>query len=149
MPQHSFDSPLGVLTVTEENGVVVSLDWGWPPDTEETSLLLRAEEQLDAYFQGEREAFDLPLAPPGTTFQRRVWEVLRSIPHGETRSYGDLARSLATSPRAIGTACGRNPIPILIPCHRVVGASGSLGGYSGGEGLDTKKFLLDLERKHP
>lgn len=147
MAQHSFESPVGPLTVTEEDGVIVSLDWGWPPDNEETPLLLRAEDQLAAYFRGEAVVFDLPLAPAGTAFQRRVWAALSAIPHGETRRYGELAALLGTSARAVGGACGRNPIPILIPCHRVVAGSGSLGGYSGADGLDTKRFLLDLERK--
>ncbi|MFN3076783.1 MAG: methylated-DNA--[protein]-cysteine S-methyltransferase [Alphaproteobacteria bacterium] len=146
MAQHSFDSPVGPLTVSEEDGVVVSLDWGWPPRTDPTPLLRHAEARLAAYFRGEPLVADLPLAPSGTEFQRRVWAALRAIPHGQIRTYGALAAELGTSARAVGSACGRNPIPILIPCHRVVACSGGLGGYSGAEGLTTKRFLLDLER---
>ena len=91
----------------------------------------------------------LPLTPVGTAFQRSVWSAMRDIPFGEVQSYGDLAKRLRTAPRAVGSACGRNPLPILIPCHRVVGASGALTGYSGGDGLVTKKFLIDLERSGP
>jgi methylated-DNA-[protein]-cysteine S-methyltransferase len=102
--------------------------------------------QLDQYFAGERTTFDLPLAPSGTPFQLRVWEQLRTIPYGETRSYADIARGIgATSGfRAVGLANGRNPISIIVPCHRVIGANGSLTGYGGG--LERKRFLLDLER---
>ena len=105
-----------------------------------------AVEQLAAYFAGERTAFDLPLAPSGTAFQLRVWEQLRTIPYGETRSYADVARAIgATSGfRAVGLANGRNPISIIVPCHRVIGANGALTGYGGG--LERKRFLLDLER---
>ena len=85
------------------------------------------------------------LAPHGTAFQRQVWASMAAIPHGKVRTYGDLARELETGPRALGTACGRNPIPIIIPCHRVLGTNGSLGGYSGMDGIDTKRALLKLE----
>jgi methylated-DNA-[protein]-cysteine S-methyltransferase len=91
--------------------------------------------------------FDLPVAPHGSAFQCRVWDALRAIPPGETRTYGDLAQLLGSSARAIGQANGANPIPIVIPCHRVVAAAGRLGGYSGGEGAATKRVLLDLERR--
>lgn len=142
----SFHSPLGPLTVFEEDGAIIALDWGQVPNGEETALLLRARDQLDAYFDGKLTMFDLPLAPMGTAYQRKVWQALQAIPYGETRYYGDLARDLATAPRSIGGACGRNPIPIIIPCHRVVGRGGSLGGYSGLDGVETKRYLLDLER---
>jgi methylated-DNA-[protein]-cysteine S-methyltransferase len=100
--------------------------------------------QLDEYFAGERTTFDLPLAPQGTPFETRVWESLRAIPYGETRSYGELAKELGSSPRAVGGANGRNPISIIVPCHRVIGADGDLTGYAGG--LDAKRALLDHER---
>lgn len=143
----SFHSPLGELTVAEEDGRIVSLDWGRAPDAfqQETQLLLRAREQLDRYFDGARADFDLPLAPAGTAFQQQVWNALRAIPHGATRTYGDLANELDAPARAIGTACGSNPIPIIIPCHRVVAANGGLGGYSGDGGAKTKLALLRLE----
>jgi len=107
-----------------------------------------AIEQLGAYFAGRRSTFDLTLAPAGTPFQLRVWELLRTIPYGETVSYGELARRLGTptGARAVGAANGRNPIPIIIPCHRVVGSDGSLTGFGGG--ISIKRQLLDLEAAH-
>lgn len=149
MPQLSFHSPIGMLTVSEEDGRIVSIDWGWVGESRETPLLVRARDQLDAYFDGRRTAFDLPLGPAGTLFQRRVWDALMEIPYGETRRYGDVARSLGSAPRAVGTACGRNPIPIVIPCHRVVAGNGGLGGYSGEDGIETKIRLLRLEGARP
>lgn len=145
MPQHSFNSPLGALTVTEEDGALVSLDWGWACQTEQTPLLLEAQAQLDAYFDRKLTIFDLPMAPHGTAFQERVWAALTMIPYGETRSYGALAAQLGSGARAIGTACGLNPLPILIPCHRILAADGGLGGYSGDDGVETKRRLLRLE----
>jgi methylated-DNA-[protein]-cysteine S-methyltransferase len=149
MPQLSLLTPLGDITLTEEDGAIVALDWGRGRDREETPLLQRAAAQLQDYFDGTRhEDFDLPLAPQGTPFRQRVWEALRRIPAGETRSYLDIAREVGClSARAIGGANGANPIPILIPCHRVVAADGSLGGYSGAEGQATKRYLLELERR--
>lgn len=150
MPQLSLHTPLGDLTLSEEDGAIVALDWGRGRDRAETPLLLRARDQLQDYFDGTRLAFDLPLAPFGTAFQRRVWEALCAIPAGQTRSYRDIAEAVGCrAARAIGQANGANPIPILIPCHRVVAADGSLGGYSGGDGAVTKRYLLDLERAAP
>lgn len=146
MASLSLHSPLGPLTLSEENGSIVSLDWGWRADQEETGLLTRARAQLNDYFDGARTVFSLPLSPGGSRFQRGVWRQMSAIPYGEVRSYADLAVALDTAPRAVGGACGRNPIPILIPCHRVVGAGGQLTGYSGGDGLASKQFLLDLEQ---
>lgn len=111
-------------------------------------LLTEAERQLAAYFAGERHDFDLPLAPAGTPFQQRVWGALREIPYGETRSYGQVARTLGLVPgasRAVGLANGRNPIPVVVPCHRVIGADGTLTGYAGG--LERKRTLLGLEQR--
>lgn len=109
-------------------------------------ILVAAETQLGEYFRRERRCFDLPLAPQGDAFQHDVWELLRGIPYGETRSYGDLARALGRpgAAQAVGWANGSNPISIVVPCHRVVGADGSLTGYAGG--LDRKRYLLELER---
>jgi methylated-DNA-[protein]-cysteine S-methyltransferase len=145
MPQLSMHSPLGDITVSEEDGVIVSVDWGWSSLQQETPLLRRACSQLEEYFDGTRRDFDLPLAPEGTAFQKRVWKAMRDVPSGATRTYGDIARILDSAPRAVGQACGCNPIPIFIPCHRVLGSQGSIGGYSGGEGLATKRSLLRLE----
>ena len=144
MPQLSLHSPIGDLTVFEENGAIVAVDWGWGRDQQETRLLRRAVDQLDAYFDGTLDAFDLPLAPPGTAYRRRVWQALCDIPYGQTRTYADIAAVAGGVARSVGQANGSNPIPIFIPCHRVV-ASAGLGGYSGGDGLDTKRYLLDLE----
>jgi methylated-DNA-[protein]-cysteine S-methyltransferase len=145
MTQLSFHSPIGDLTLTEEDGAIVSLDWGWARDQGETPLLKKARAQVQEYLQGKRHQFDLPLEPMGTDFQKRVWKAMSAIGYGKTKSYGEVAAKLHSGPRAVGTACGRNPIPIIIPCHRVLGTNGSLGGYSGEGGTDTKKQLLKLE----
>lgn len=149
MADLSFHSPLGPVTVTEQDGVIVSLGWGWKKETEETGVLCLARDQVGEYFDGSRADFSLPLAPRGTAFQRSVWSRMLRIPYGGTESYGDVARAVGSGARAVGTACAKNPIPILIPCHRVVGQNGALTGYSGADGLGGKKFLLDLEGGSP
>lgn len=123
---------------------------GWPPRAgprlDDHELLRRAVGQLDEYFAGQRTDFDLPLAPAGTAFQQRVWAALLDVPYGRTASYGEIAAVLGLPPgasRAVGLANGANPIPIIIPCHRIIGANGSLVGYGGG--LDRKRLLLALE----
>ena len=138
-------SPVGSLVITETAGRIVRLTWGKARTVERTSLLAEAAQQLRAYFDGTREFFDLPLAPTGTAFQKDVYRAMSEIPFGETRSYGDLARDLGSVARAVGQACGSNPLPILIPCHRVLGASGNIGGFSGGYGTKTKRALLAHE----
>jgi len=145
MPQLSLHSPIGDLSVSEEGGVIVALDWGWGSQQQPTPLLEEAKRQLDQYFDGTPTEFDLPLAPHGTTFQNRVWQQMLTIPYGRTRTYGEIAHDLSSGARPVGTACGRNPIPIIIPCHRVLAAGGGIGGYSGDGGLDTKRALLVLE----
>jgi methylated-DNA-[protein]-cysteine S-methyltransferase len=155
LPQLSLHSPIGDLTVSEEAGSIVAVDWGWGRDQSDTAVLRRACEQLHAYFDGELREFDLPLAPVGSPYRRKVWQALCAIPYGETRSYIDIARMAGGSARSVGQANGCNPIPIVIPCHRVVNAPGRstrgatthLGGYSGGEGLATKRYLLALEAR--
>jgi methylated-DNA-[protein]-cysteine S-methyltransferase len=137
-------APIGDLTVFEQDGAIVALDWGWVRDQDDTALLRRAQEQLDAYFDGALQRFDLPLNPAGTPYRRRVWQALCDIPYGETRCYQQIATAAGGSARSVGQANGANPIPLIIPCHRVV-AAGHLGGYSGGEGLATKRWLLALE----
>ena len=146
LPQISLHTPVGDITLSEEDGQIVALDWGWGRDQAETGLLCRAREQLHAYFDGQCLGFELPLAPQGSPYRRRVWQALRAIPPGETRTYQDIARVAGGSPRSVGGANGANPIPILIPCHRVV-AVGGIGGYSGGDGLSTKRYLLDHETR--
>lgn len=138
-------TPIGDLSLFEMEGKIIVLEWGQAPKGEETSLLKEAKNQLSAYFSAKLDKFDLPLDPNGTEFQKKVWAKMQDIPLGETRTYGEIAAELNSSPRAVGTACGKNPIPILIPCHRVVGASGKLTGYSGGEGIETKAQLLRME----
>lgn len=146
LPQVSLHSPIGDISVSEENGAIVAVDWGWGSRQEETPLLRGARAQLHAYFDGELTKFDLPLAPAGTPYQRRVWQALCAIPYAATCSYLDIVRVAGGSPRSVGQANGRNPIPIIIPCHRVV-ATTHIGGYSGGEGLATKRWLLALEAR--
>ena len=146
LPQQlSLHSPVGDLTISADGGAIVAIDWGWVTEQTETPLLVEARRQLHDYFDGKRSDFALALAPAGTDYQRRVWQALCAIPPGSTRTYADIARAVGGSPRAVGGANGRNPIPIVIPCHRVV-ATGGIGGYSGGDGLPTKRFLLALER---
>ena len=144
MPQLSLHTPVGDITVFEEDGAIVSLDWGWVTDQATSTVLEAAREQLQAISTAKLMAFDLPLAPTGTAYRRPVWQALRDIPYGETRSYQDIARRLGGSARSVGQANGHNPIPLIIPCHRVV-ATTHIGGYSGGDGLPTKRWLLALE----
>ena len=146
MPQLSLHSPVGDITVFEQDGAIVSLDWGWVLNQDTSPLLEAAREQLQAYFDGTLTTFDLPLAPPGTAYRRLVWQALRDIPYGETRSYQAIAAQAGGSARSVGQANGHNPIPLIIPCHRVV-ATTHIGGYSGGDGLPTKRWLLDLEHR--
>ena len=146
MPQLSLHTPLGDLTVSEEQGAIVAVDWGWGRDQNETALLITARDQLHQYFDRKRTDFDLELAPHGTEYRRRVWTALCAIPSGQTRTYAEIARVAGGSARSVGQANGANPIPVLIPCHRVVAAA-DLGGYSGGDGLATKRFLLQLEAR--
>jgi len=143
--QVTVPSPVGSLVVSERDGKIVALDWGTAVVESDTPALAAAAQQLDAYFQCELRQFDLPLAPAGTPFQRSVWQAMREIPYGGSRSYADLARELDSGPRAIGGACGRNPLPILIPCHRVLASGARIGGYTSPGGLETKRFLLQLE----
>lgn len=140
----SFDTAIGPITVTATETAITAVDFAGRPGGAETPLLTEARRQILDYLSGARDAFDLPLAATGTPFQRRVWTAMTAIPYGETRTYGELALDLDSGPRAVGGACGRNPIPLVVPCHRVL-ASGGLGGYSGGGGLDTKTALLRLE----
>src|ERR1700722_1747259 len=144
---------LGELTVVREEEVVTGLYFPrhWPrPDR--TAFGSRTDEgfeevarQLDEYLDGDRRAFELPLRARGSEFDRRVWELIAEVPYGETTTYGDIARALGTGiePRDVGAAVGRNPLSIIVPCHRVVGATGKLTGYAGG--LDRKRALLEIE----
>lgn len=144
MPVRSIHTPFGDMTVAQEGEALVSVDWGWGRDQDDTPLLREALAQLDAYFSGKLKVFDLPISVEGTPFQRRVWEIMLRIPYGETRTYREVAQDLNSAARAVGGACGANRLPILIPCHRILAVNG-LGGYSGGEGPATKRQILDLE----
>jgi methylated-DNA-[protein]-cysteine S-methyltransferase len=149
-----LESPLGELVITASDAGLTAV-WFPGPDLpavqpdggrrSATAVLARAREQLAEYFAGSRTAFDLPLAPAGTAFQRRVWDALRTIPYGATLSYSELARRLGDprATRAVGAANGKNPIPIIVPCHRVIGARGELTGFGGG--LERKRWLLEHE----
>jgi methylated-DNA-[protein]-cysteine S-methyltransferase len=144
-------SPIGPLTAVREDGVLVGL-WMGPPDADDLgprddAAFADVRAQLDEYFAGTRTSFDLAMQASGNPLQLAVWKLIADIPYGVTRSYGDLARDLGdrTLAQAVGTACGRNPLPVVVPCHRVVGADGSLVGFGGG--LARKRFLLDLEHR--
>lgn len=149
-----YDSPLGVLTLTEEDNTLTALViegqkyfsrhlYGEGRE-KETPVLHKAGIWLDGYFAGKNpDGSMLPLLPKGTEFQKKVWRKLREIPYGETSTYGELAKLLGSSARAVGSAVGCNPVSIIIPCHRVLGADGNLVGYAGG--LENKKKLLQLE----
>jgi len=138
-----MDSPLGPLTFVSHDGAITALHWR-EGRKDDAPGLVEAEAQLSAYFAGEREDFDLPLDVRASDFQRQVCDAMLAIPFGETRTYGDLARDLGVPAQAIGGGCGGNPIPIIIPCHRVLGAS-SLGGFSAKGGVETKVWLLRHE----
>ncbi|MFC1673034.1 methylated-DNA--[protein]-cysteine S-methyltransferase [Pseudomonadota bacterium] len=142
-------TPVGEITLFSIDDKIIALDWGRGMDAPRTSkckVLNQAADALKTYFQTGQEDFaSLPLDPGGTKFQARVWKQMQKIKPGRTKTYGQIAKTLKSSPRAVGGACGANPIPILIPCHRVMGANGKLAGYSGGSGIDTKTQLLRLE----
>jgi methylated-DNA-[protein]-cysteine S-methyltransferase len=143
----SMHSPVGDLTLFAEDGAIVALEWGWGSIQDSSPLLIRAKAALDAYFDGAAELpTDLPLAPQGTPYRQKVWATLRTIQAGETRSYAEIAQLAGGSARSVGGANAANPIPILIPCHRVLATTG-IGGYSGGDGLSTKRILLALEQR--
>lgn len=157
----TIESPIGPLTLVAQGGALACLymnDHRHAPEVSafgaaepgpgpQAEVLELTEHQLAEYFAGERQEFNIPLHMPGTPFQQQVWAGLRQIPFGETISYGELARRLGqpNASRAVGLANGKNPVSIIVPCHRVIGASGRLTGYGGG--LDRKQLLLDLERK--
>ena len=135
-------TPLGPFVVSERDDCIIAAGWGAAEEECSTPLLAAAAQQLAGYFYGGLREFALPLAPQGDPFDQAVWQEMRRIPFGGTESYGEIARRLGGDPRLVGTACGRNPIPVIIPCHRVVGQDGRTGGYSGQGGVETKRFLL-------
>ena len=144
-----YETPVGKICIGEENGVITRVTWGKIPQEyilEETELILECKNRLEEYFAGKRKTFDLPLAPEGTAFQKRVWDALREIPYGETRTYKDIAIAVDSPKgfRAVGMANNKNPIAIMVPCHRVIGTNGKLVGYAGG--MEKKESLLHLEQ---
>ncbi len=145
MSTRAIETPIGPLTLEADENAVTAIRFSAGGAQDASPLLDAAEAQLREYFAGARRTFDLPLAPHGTAFQQRVWAALRTIPYGETRTYGELAAAIDSpnASRAVGMANHRNPIPIIIPCHRVIGANGTLTGYAGG--LEIKRRLLALE----
>jgi methylated-DNA-[protein]-cysteine S-methyltransferase len=143
-----IDTPIGPLTThVDETGAVVGIDFGALDGERYPEATAEVDRQLWEYFEGSRTEFDVRLADIGTPFQRRVWELLRGIPYGETRSYGQLAAVLGQpgASRAVGRANATNPIPVIVPCHRVIGSTGTLTGFAGG--LDAKRWLLEFERR--
>lgn len=150
-----YESPCGPLTLISNGAALTDLQFESPryayapAPAGDDSILDAARRQLDQYFAGKLRAFDLPLAPKGTEFQQRVWQALLAIPYGVTRSYGQQAAAIGSpqASRAVGLANGRNPISIVVPCHRVIGANGSLTGYGGG--MARKQLLLELEQGGP
>lgn len=141
----TVETPLGPVTATERDGAIADITFGRADGQDATPLLTRAGLQIIEYFNGIRTDFDLPLAPPHSDFQGRIRDAMIAIPYGATRSYGDLAATLNSAARAVGQACSSNPIPIVVPCHRVLAAGGGLGGYSAGDGVVTKRWLLAHE----
>ncbi|MBK1836478.1 methylated-DNA--[protein]-cysteine S-methyltransferase [Azospirillum sp. YIM B02556] len=148
MARLSIDSPLGSLMLSGDGSALTAVGWGRFDQDEPDAVLAETARQLEAYFTGRLQRFDLPLKPAGTAFRQSVWEAMLAIPYGGTATYGGMAKMLDSGPRAVGGACGANPIPIIIPCHRVLASGGAPGGYSGNGGLDTKAWLLALERRH-
>lgn len=138
-------SPVGPLSVEEQDGAIVAVRWRKARQESSTPLLEEAARQVRAYLAHERRDFDLPLKPEGSAFEQQVWSAMQRIPYGETRSYGEIAKDTGGMPQEVGQACGSNPLPIIIPCHRVLAGGGKLGGYSGKGGLETKTALLVLE----
>ena len=150
----SYQSPIGLLYIWEENACISAIQFAYilpekpKAKEQETPLLKEAIRQLSDYFTGKRQTFDLPLAPKGTAFQQKAWNALLTIPYGKTATYKQMAETINCPKgfRAVGLANNRNPIPIIIPCHRVIGTNGKLVGYAGG--LEAKKFLLQIEENN-
>jgi methylated-DNA-[protein]-cysteine S-methyltransferase len=143
------DSPVGRLAVESDGKAVTGVRWASRTErvknAKPDAVLREAAKQLSRYFTGKLKRFDVPIDTGGTDHQKRVWEMMQEIPWGETATYGGIAMALGSGARAVGTACGRNCIVVIVPCHRVLGSGGRIGGYSGGRGLATKRDLLALE----
>ena len=146
MARLTLDTPLGPLALASDGERLIGVGFGSTLDNSDDVVLAEAARQFTAYFLGKLWLFDLPLAPAASSFQQRVRHAMLAIPYGGKAGYGQLAAAIGSAPRAVGQACGRNPLPIVVPCHRVLGANG-IGGYSGGAGLPTKRWLLDHEAR--
>lgn len=144
MIESAVETSFGTFGITEENGAIAQLTWTSQAPAPTTEISKRAASQLLAYFGGGTDGFDLPLRPSGSVFQQKVNAQMLAIPYGETRTYGEIAQAIGASAQAVGNACGANSIPVIIPCHRVLGAQG-LGGFSGDGAVETKVKLLILE----
>jgi methylated-DNA-[protein]-cysteine S-methyltransferase len=150
-----YESPIGKLTLASNGEAITQVEFEqsrYPLPAHprgDDKILKQARKELDAYFAGKLKAFTVPVAPEGTAFQKSAWKALQKIPYGATRSYGQQAKVIGkpAAVRAVGAANGRNPIPVIIPCHRVIGSNGSLTGFGGG--MERKQFLLDLEQGAP
>ena len=138
-------TPVGLIAIYGALSIT-KISWAARPTVNDAAELQKARDQITAYFAGTLQRFDLCLKPSGTKFQQAVWNRILLIPYGTTSTYGEVANELQTSARAVGRACATNPIPLLIPCHRVLSKNGALTGYSGGGGLQTKEFLLSFEK---
>ena len=147
--RHHIETPIGPLTIEVDDDALTLLEFGAigkaTPGGPARGVGAETARQLAAYFAGKLRQFDLPLRAEGTPFRQKVWQALRAVPYGQTRSYGKIAHAVDSAPRAVGGACGANPIAIIVPCHRIVGAGGWIGGFSGGDGCATKNILLEHE----
>ena len=145
---HTFCIPIGIVRLTEEDGAITRIELTDTADAPitPTHLLREAEQQIMAYLEGKRQLLDFPIRMVGTPFQQRVWHALQQIPYGTTRTYGAIAAEIGNprASRAVGMACNKNPLLLIVPCHRVVGAGGKLTGFA--YGTDAKQWLLELEK---
>lgn len=150
MTCHIIASPIGAIALSASDDALVSVDMlgaTAEPDTTDHRLLREAARQIQAYFAGDLRRFDLPLAPASTRRGNELRAAVMAIPYGEAQSYGEVARRADSGPRAIGRVCSHNPLPLVVPCHRVIAAGGKIGYYSGGAGISTKRFLLTHENR--
>lgn len=144
-----FDSEIGIIKIGVSDGAVCEIGFAnCPSESAPSALADRAFKEISEYLNGKRKAFDFPIAPKGTDFQRKVWSALREIPYGETKTYGEIAAQIGNpqAARAVGNACNKNPLLLVVPCHRVLGANGSLTGFAAG--IKVKERLLLLEKKY-
>ena len=147
---HGFvNTPFGAITVFADETALIAAEWGAVPEQGRNPLVDAALDQLNRYFDGTLSDFDLPLAPADSPFRQAMRDAMLAIPYGETRTYGQIAARIGSAARAVGAACATNPFPVIVPCHRVVGANGAMVGYTGGQGPQTKSALLALEGAIP